>query len=211
MKYEWRKSEKELYLPKNKPEIIDIPKMMYLTVEGEGNPNNETFSEHIQALYAVAYTIKMSLKKEQNVKDYVDYTVYPLEGLWDLTEIGKELQKNGSNIVDLKEYMKYKLLIRQPNFVSREVFEKFKEVAYKKKKQEMIRVVNFEEITEGKVCQMLHIGSYDSEPESFRKMEQYVRELGLERVSKQHKEIYLSNPNLENPSIQKTVLRFQVK
>jgi len=63
MKYEWRKKEKDIYLPKNKPEVIEVPTLQFLTIAGEGNPNSEAFSEYIGALYAVSYAIKMTLKK----------------------------------------------------------------------------------------------------------------------------------------------------
>lgn len=211
VKHEWRKKEKEFYLPKTKPEIIEIPTMTFITIEGEGNPNSENFSSNIQALYSIAYTIKMSLKKDADFDEYMDYTVYPLEGAWDLTSEGRTQYTKGKEIVDLKDFMKYKLMIRQPNFVSKDLFEKYKEIAYSKKKTEFIQLVQYEEIKEGKVCQMLHKGSYDDEPASFKYMEEYVEEQGLKRTSKQHKEIYISNPNKEEPSKQKTVLRFNVE
>ncbi len=51
MKYEWRKKEKEIYLPKKKPVRINIPEFKYFTVEGKGNPNDELFKEYIGVLY----------------------------------------------------------------------------------------------------------------------------------------------------------------
>lgn len=211
MKHEWRKKEKELYLPKSKPEIVRIPKMHFITIEGEGNPGSEKFSSHIQALYGVAYTIKMSLKKETGIEGYKDFTVYPLEGEWDLVDEGRKQYTEGVAVVDLKDLLKYKLMIRQPSFISKEIFEKYKKIAFNKKKSEMIKHVNYEVLDEEEVCQMMHVGSYDSEVESFELMEIFVKHEGRERQSKKHKEIYITNPNNDNPLKQKTVLRFKIK
>ena len=40
MKHEWRKKEKQVYIPKVKPEVINIPEYNFLTISGKGNPNN---------------------------------------------------------------------------------------------------------------------------------------------------------------------------
>lgn len=63
MKHEWRKKEKNVYLPKTKPELITIPEFQFVTISGKGNPNDAFFADYITALYAVSYTIKMNLKK----------------------------------------------------------------------------------------------------------------------------------------------------
>ncbi len=63
MKHEWRKLEKEIYIPKNKPEVVDIPAFKYFSIQGEGNPNSDIFPEYINVLYSLSYTVKMSYKK----------------------------------------------------------------------------------------------------------------------------------------------------
>jgi len=84
MKHEWRKKEKAVYLPKAKPELIEIPEYQFTTISGEGNPNSESFQENIVALYTISYAIKMNLKKlEVKPDNYIDWVVYPLEGIWD--------------------------------------------------------------------------------------------------------------------------------
>lgn len=71
--------------------------------------------------------------------------------------------------------------------------------------------MKYRTITEGLCCQMLHIGSYDNESDSFKKMEQFCKNNGYERISKKHREIYLSDPRKVDSSKLKTVLRFQVE
>lgn len=207
-KYEWKKKEKNLYLPKAKPEIIDIPSFKFFTLEGKGNPNDEFFADYVGALYSLSYAVKMSYKKGVEPKGFYDYTVYPLEGVWDLTEKGREDYKKG--FIN-KEELLFKLMIRQPDFVD-EAYAKFiVEEAKKNKPNALLNDVKFEEIEEGKVVQMLHVGSYDSEVESFKIMEEFVKESGFERAEKLHKEIYLSDARKVEAEKLKTILRFKVK
>ena len=91
MKYEWKKDEKELYAPKELPTLITVPKYKYFTINGHGNPNSEEFSEKIGVLYSLAYAVRMMPKNGYTPEGYFEYTVYPLEGVWDLSEKGKEL------------------------------------------------------------------------------------------------------------------------
>jgi len=39
---DYKKERKDLYLPKNKPMLIDVPEMQFVAVEGKGNPNDES-------------------------------------------------------------------------------------------------------------------------------------------------------------------------
>ena len=207
-KYEWKKKEKNLYLPKAKPEIIDIPSFKFFTLEGKGNPNDEFFADYVGALYSLSYGVKMSYKKGIEPKGFYDYIVYPLEGVWDLTEKGREDYKKG--FIN-KEELLFKLMIRQPDFVD-EAYAKFiVEEVKKNKPNALLNDVKFEEIEEGKVVQMLHVGSYDSEVESFKIMEEFVKESGFERAEKLHKEIYLSDARKVEAEKLKTILRFKVK
>ena len=64
MAFDYKKEYKEFYMPKNKPGIIEIPKMNYIAVRGKGNPNEENgeYKSSIGLLYGIAFTIKMSFK-----------------------------------------------------------------------------------------------------------------------------------------------------
>lgn len=207
-KHEWRKKEKTIYLPKAKPETIDIPNFNFLTIRGKGNPNSLEFSECVEVLYALAYGIKMQLKRRTpQLSNYIDFTVYPLEGIWDITDEAKE----GFNGELNKDDLTYHLMIRQPEFVSDCLFAEIREVVKQKKKLPLIDFVKFETISEGLCVQMMHLGSFDHEPESFAQMEAFAQQNGLERLSKVHREIYLSDPRKVSPEKYKTVLRFQAQ
>ncbi len=208
MKYEWRKQEKEIYTPKNKPGLVHIPAFKFVVIDGTGNPNDDAFAEYISALYAVSYTIKMTLKKmDEQPAGYCDYTVYPLEGVWDIND---EAKKTFTGTIN-KDDLVFSLMIRQPDFVDENLFVKMLELTKAKKPHPLLSKIRFETIEEGDCVQMMHMGSYDSEPASFKLMEEFAETQGVERISKIHREIYLSDFRKVPEEKLKTILRFQVK
>lgn len=203
MKYEWRKQEKQFYLPKDKPMLIDIPKANYLCIQGKGNPNNEDFSNRVAVLYKLSYTIKMLPKKGFIPKDYYDYTVYPLEGLWDLSDKGKQSQQFN------KDELLYTIMIKQPDFVNKEVLAKALDLI-NITSNALFKDVYLKEIEDGLSVQMLHTGSYDDESISFQHMNTFIKENHLQRKTQVHREIYLSDTRKVKQEKLKTVLRYMV-
>ncbi|NLY46329.1 MAG: hypothetical protein GX053_10155 [Tissierella sp.] len=204
MKHEWRKHEKNLYIPKEKPELITVPKHKFLTIKGQGNPNTKEFSDRIEALYSLAYGIRMMPKQGYTPEGYFEYTVYPLEGIWDLTEEGRKLDNLN------KEELVYTIMLRQPDFVNEEIVERAFENVRKKKPHKYHKDVKFEEIEDGLCVQMLHVGPYDNEHETFDVMNKFAMENNLERASLLHREIYLSDFRRVEAAKLKTVLRYKV-
>ena len=198
MKYEWKKSEKEIYLPKSEPTIVTIPRYKYFTLNGKGNPNSPEFADKVTALYSLSYVVRMMPHGGFAPDGYFEYTVYPLEGVWR----GDATDKNSFS---------YTIMIRQQDFVNANVFEKALEIATKKKPNPNLNNVKFEEIEDGLSVQMLHIGSYDDEPASFARMAEFVNANSYQRTNDIHREIYLSDPSKVAPNKLKTVLRWSVK
>jgi hypothetical protein len=207
MKHEWKKHEKTFYLPKDKPELITVPAFKFFNIVGKGNPNDDFFPDYIQVLYSLSYAVRMSPKQGIAPGGYFEYTVYPLEGIWDISEDAKE-HYNGT--ID-KDSLVFDLMMRQPDFVTRAFAKEMIERTRQKKPHKLLDKVQFTVIEDGPCIQMLHKGSYDSEPESFRKMEAFAEEQGVKRLSYLHREIYLSDARKVEPDKLKTVLRFQVE
>ena len=205
MKHEWRKHEKSLYIPKQKPELITVEEQKFLMINGEGNPNCEDFSERVAVLYSLAYAIRMMPKQGYTPEGYFEYTVYPLEGLWDLTEEGRK-----SDTLN-KDELLYTIMIRQPDFVTKEVINKAFENVTKKKPHPLLDEVKFDTIKDGLSVQILHVGSYDSESKSFQIMKDFINDNNLEIVSLKHREIYLSDARKVEEEKLKTVLRYIVR
>ncbi|MCB5951390.1 GyrI-like domain-containing protein [Enterococcus sp. BWT-B8] len=206
MKYEWRKEEKEQYLPKKQPMELNIPAQKFYTISGKGDPNKEQFAEDTAALYAMSYGIRMMHKNGPVPDGFFEYTVYPLEGIWTL-EV-EDIRPDGSFE---KADLIYKLMIRQPEFVTKEIaLANIDKVSQKKPNSSNSKIL-FEELTDGRSLQMLHIGPYDDEHITFDVMKKYCEENGLVRRTMAHKEIYLSDPRKSDPEKMKTVLRYFLK
>ena len=205
MKYEWRKREKNLYIPKQKPELVSIPEQKFFLIKGKGNPNEHEFAERIGVLYSLAYAVRMMPKQGYTPAGYFEYTVYPLEGIWDLTEEGKKLDTLN------KDELLYTIMIRQPDFVTKEIVDRAFEHVEKKKPHPFLNDVRFGTFQDGLSVQMLHVGPYDDEPQSFKVMNEFIKNNNLEKTSLQHREIYLSDFRKVEPSKLKTVLRYKVK
>jgi hypothetical protein len=206
MKHNWKKVDKQYYLPKTKPELVKVPPFKFFSILGQGDPNDKPFQENIGVLYSLSYAIKMSAKNNFAPKEYFEYTVFPLEGIWDLTEETKKLK---SKTLD-KSQLIFNLMIRQPDFVTPDFAYEAIERTKKKKYHPLLKKVKFEIIEDNYCIQMMHIGSYDSEPASFIKMEDFCLQYGYKRESKQHREIYLSDFRKVTPDKLKTVLRFRI-
>lgn len=208
MAFDYKKEYKEFYMPKKKPSIVEIPQMNYIAVRGKGNPNDEDseYKLSIGLLYAIAFTIKMSYKGSHKIDGYFEYVVPPLEGFW--------WQENTNGFdYNRKDDMNFISVIRLPDFVTENDFKWAVDEAEKRKKQDFSKV-EFLTYDEGICVQCMHIGPYDSEPETVELMHSYMAENGYEldiTDSRLHHEIYLSDPRRCDESKLKTVVRHPIK
>nr|WP_320027166.1 GyrI-like domain-containing protein [uncultured Acetobacterium sp.] len=201
-KVDYKKQFKSLYLPKKQPSIIAVPPIRFAMLDGHGDPNGEEFAEAVAALYSFSYAVKMSYKSKAIPDGFYDYIVFPLEGVWDLVDKTK-------TSADKSNYA-YTIMIRQPDFLTAELTDRFIDEVKKKKPNNFLDRIRIEELEEGFCCQMLHLGGYDDEPASFAQMEAFCNENGYRRSDKTHREIYLSDPRRTETAKLKTVLRFKV-
>lgn len=208
MAFDYKKEYKEFYMPKAKPEVVNVPEMRFVAVQGAGDPNEEggAYKKAVEMLYSVAYTIKMSKMGSHKMDGYFDFVVPPLEGLW--WQKGVE----GVNLDD-KSAFEWVSMIRIPDFVTPEEFAWAKAEAARKKGLDLEKV-QYRVMEEGLCIQCLHVGPYDDEPatmalmEQFAAAEDYAEDHSDER---RHHEIYLSDPRKTLPERLKTVLRMPVK
>jgi len=204
---DYKKEFKDLYLPKTEPQIIKIPEINFLAVDGKGNPN-ETDGEYktaLEILYGIQYTIKMSKKGEFIPQGYFDYVVPPLEGLWWTLD----------NKFDLKNKSKFNWvsMIRLPEYVNKDILKWACEEAAKKKKINAEKAY-LKKFTEGLCVQCMHIGSYDNEPKTLALIDEYIGKNNLTKDitdKRRHHEIYLSDPRKIEPEKMKIILRIPVK
>ena len=208
MAFDFKKEYKEYYMPKNKPEIVDVPRANYIAVRGKGDPNEAdgAYQRSIGVLYAVAYTLKMSYKTDHRIEDFFDYVVPPLEGFW------RQEGAEGINYGD-KSSFNWLSVIRLPDFVAKEDFDWAVETATKKKKLDCSKA-EFVTIQEGLCVQIMHFGPFDEEPATVALMDAYLAENGYRNDltgARAHHEIYLSDARKVPPEKWKTVIRHPIR
>ena len=208
MAFDFKKEYKEFYMPKNKPEIVTVPKANYIAVRGKGNPNeiDGAYQKAISILYAVAYTLKMSYKTEHKIEGFFEYVVPPLEGFWWQDNV------DGIDYAD-KAAFNWISVIRLPEFVTQKDFEWAVETASEKKKLDCSSA-EFLTVDEGLCVQIMHIGAFDDEPQTIALMDEYIAQNGYENditESRLHHEIYLSDARKVAPEKWKTVIRHPIK
>ena len=208
MAFDFKKEYKEFYMPKNKPEIVNVPEINYIAVRGKGDPNegNGAYQKAIGVLYAVAYTLKMSYKTDYKIKGFYEYVVPPLEGFWWQDNV------DGIDYSD-KSTFNWISVIRLPDFVTKDDFSWAVETASKKKKIDCSSA-EFFTVTEGLCVQIMHNGPFDNEPETVAIMDKYLIENGyLNDMSEKrlHHEIYMSDARKIAPEKWKTVIRHPIK
>lgn len=205
MPIDYKKTEKELYLPKTTPAIIDVPEMMFIAVDGKGDPNtSKAYAAAVELLYGLSYAIKMGSKP------VLEYVVPPLEGYW---EVADDFKGGGAAITDKSKFL-WTMLIRQPGFVTPEIFENTKVKIKKKKPGLDTSKARLETITEGLCVQVMHIGAYDDEPDTIAALDRFALDNGYVldmEGNRRHHEIYLSDPRRVAPEKLKTVLRHPIR
>lgn len=208
MAFDYKKEYKEFYLPKNKPTIINIPKMTYLAVRGKGNPNDAEgeYKKSINLLYTIAFTIKMSYKGNYKIKGYFEYVVPPLEGFWWQDNVkGMDYSR--------KDDLQFISLIRLPDFVTKKDFDWAITEATNKKKQDFSKV-EYLTYDEGLCVQCMHIGCYDDEVKTVELMHKFIEENNYAldiSDTRYHHEIYLSDPRRVDSNKLKTVIRHPIR
>lgn len=208
MAFDFKKEYREFYIPKNRPEIVNVPKANYIAVRGTGDPNEEggAYRQSIAVLYSVAYTLKMSYMTDYRIEGFFDYVVPPLEGFWwqDNAEGFDYNDKSAFNWISV---------IRLPDFITPKDFEWAVETATRKKKLDCSSA-EFITIEEGLCVQIMHVGPFDNEPATIALMDGYLADNGYANdfsETRLHHEIYMSDVRKVAPEKWKTVIRHPVR
>jgi hypothetical protein len=195
-KIDLKKEFKAQYNPPSKDiTLTDVPELKFIMIDGQGSPESKQYAQSIQALYAIAYTMKFARKKA----DGTDYAVMPLEGLWWADDMSSFTSGN-------RDKWRWTMLIMQPDFITQADFQSAREAAARKKDNPFIAKVRLENFKEGKSVQIMYIGPFSGEASVIQRMHQKIHEIGGKLTGKHH-EIYLSDIRKADPSKWKTVLR----
>ena len=179
--------------------IVEPAAAKYLAVTGTGEPGGEDFQAKIGAMYAMAFTVKMTSKFAGR-----DYKVATLEALW----------WHGDGEPDFMDAPRdrwcWKLLIRTPDFITEEKLQDARAALKAKGKGELADQVALETLDEGPSVQMLHVGPYDQEQATIEQMAALAADKGFS-LHGLHHEIYISDPRRVPPERLKTILRYPVR
>lgn len=205
-KMDYKKEYPDLYVPRKTPALVDVPAMRFIMVDGQGDPNGSAYQSAVQTLYALSFTIKMSKKGNTPIEDYFEYVVPPLEGLWWWEDgvSGKDVPRSA---------WLWTSMIRQPEFVTAEVFAWAVAQVGQKKPEIDLTGARFETFEEGLCIQALHRGAFSEEGRTLAAIHEYIEQNELVDCTgsqRKHHEIYLSDPRRTAPETFKTVLRLPV-
>ena len=198
MKIDLKKEFAALYKATNKPVVIKVPKLRYLMIDGQGDPNtSKAFGDAITTLYGLSYTMKFMLKKGPEA---IDYPVMPLEAIWWADDMSDFMKAN-------KSRWKWTAMIMQPSVINTRTVKAAKaELERKKKVLPAIELVRLEDLTEGACAQILHVGPYATEGPTIEKLHAFIKEQGKAPRGK-HREIYLSDARRVAPEKLRTIIR----
>ena len=205
-KLDLKKENRELYYPKkNQVNLVDVPEMNFLMLDGQGDPNtSEEYRAAMETIFPVSYKVKFMSKKELSR----DYVVMPLEGLW-WTDKMEEFS------VDDKNSWKWTVMIRQPDFIDAAMIKEVVEEISKKKELPAVSKLRLEKFREGLSAQILHVGPFSEEGPTVAALHEYIETNGYSfdgsLDGKKHHEIYLSDIRRSKPENLKTVIRQPVK
>jgi hypothetical protein len=202
IKIDLLKEFKEFYKPSTKEiAVVDVPGFNFLTVDGVGDPATaQEYKDAIEALYAVAYTLKFMVKKG---KTAVDYGVPPLEGLWWADDMNAFASKN-------RDAWKWTAMIMQPKYVTEQLFDEAVVQVKKKKNPVALPKMRFETFQEGLAAQIMYIGPYAEEGPTIQKLHDFIVSQGG-KLSGKHHEIYMGDPRKTAPEKLKTIIRQPMK
>lgn len=187
--------------PTKAPEVVTVPEMKYLMIDGTGDPNNsQSFKDAMQALFSIAYTIKFGRKKAGKESGY---KITPPEGLW-WSDDPHAFEPDGD-----RSNWRWTLMLAQPGFITQHEVEKAKTEVAAKKDIPSLASVRFEKLKEGRCVQMMHVGPYSAERPTIEKLHVFAHEHGFSLAGKHH-EIYLGDPRRAKPERLKTILRHPV-
>ncbi|MPQ96603.1 hypothetical protein GB931_01430 [Modestobacter sp. I12A-02628] len=182
---------------RDRPQLVDVPDLSYLAVDGHGDPNTAGYAAAVATLYPVAYAVKAAARAGLGR----DHVVMPLEALWWADDMAAFTTARD------KTRWHWTLLIAQPAWVTAGLVEAA--VARRRAEGRGARLddVRLLTLSEGRCVQALHVGPFDAEAELLRRIhEEFVPAHGLTLTGRHH-EVYLSDARRVEPARLRTILR----
>lgn len=195
--YDLKKDRKDLYAPRQHVfSLVDVPDQSFLMVDGHGDPNTSpAYRKAVEALYTLSYAVRAEAKNRLGRV----HTVGPLEGLWSASDLEVFHTRD-------KVAWDWTMMIAQPDWITTDLVDEARAVALKKRLP-ALALVRFERYSEGRSAQILHVGSYDDEGPTLKRLHDEFLPAHVLAPSGRHHEIYLSDPRKTEVARLKTILR----
>jgi hypothetical protein len=202
MKIDLKKQIAAYRAPRGAFEVVDVPPLRYLMVDGHGDPNiADEYRDAVAAIFGVAYRVKFLSKRELDR----DYVVMPLEGLWWSDDMASFTTQRD------KSRWSWTMMSLLPDWIEPEHVERALDSVREKSGSAALESLRFEELSEGRSVQTLHVGSYDDEAPVLDEMHhRFIPGADL-RMTGRHHEIYLTDPRRTAPEKLRTILRQPVE
>lgn len=182
------------YSPGPEPELVVLPELRYLMIDGAGDPNTApAYTAAVQALYASSYAVR----KRVAAATGRTYVVMPPEGLWWVPEMA-------CFTTSAKSEWRWTMLILQPPETTIEIAADA--IADAVERKGVTPGVRFEQLAEGRCAQVMHFGPYADEGPTIERLHAFITGSGLS-LGGHHHEIYLSDPRKVAPDRMRTILR----
>ena len=197
-KLDLKKTLKPVYRASTEPELVDVPEITFVMVDGAGDPNtSQDFPDAMGLLYGAAYTLKFMLKKRP--QNPVDFAMMPPEGLWWCEDRPDFCMENRGKWL-------WTLMIALPDLITPDDFAEACRQLRAKKNPPGLDRLRLERFREGLCAQVMHLGPYADEPATIARLHAFIAEQGHSLRGKHH-EIYFSDPRRAAPEKMKTILR----
>jgi len=201
VKIDFKKELKHLYKSGKELELVEVPSMQFLMVDGHSAPESEEYMQALAALYALAYKLKFASK----ITLERDYVVPPLEGLWWADDMAAYTSDYN------RDNWRWTMMIMTPDWINKAMFSDAIEAVRAGKNPEALDKVRFEKFDEGLSVQIMHLGPYaDEAPTIARIHNEFIPENNLVENGHHH-EIYLGDPRKVAPEKLRTILRQPVR
>jgi hypothetical protein len=174
------------YAASDSPEVVDFGPVRGLGVTGLGEPGGAEHMAAIKALYVVAAPL-------------VRHEMPPLEGRW-------WVEADLPPLTVPRAQWRWHLFLRLPDSVEPAHVDEARQ-ATGMKSAARVQLVTF---TEGRCVQAMHHGSYDDEPNTLARMDEFMADHGMV-ANGLHHEIYLSDVTETDTAKMRTILRQPVR
>ena len=179
------------------PQVLDVPELQYLMVDGRGDPNTAAFADAVATLYPVAYTLKFASKRSLDL----DYVVMPLEALWWAEDM------DAFTTARDKSRWYWTLLTMVPDWITADLFQGAVDQVSRRTSPPRLPDLRLEPLNEGLCVQALHVGSFDDEAGLLQQIHHDFIPAHHLVMTGRHHEIYLSDVRRVEPARRRTILR----